>query len=297
MTNLSVAQICAFAAVVAFPSLSRAGTTAKTGKPAPAPQKLSESVIYGDIGVNVVTAYYYRGVMFANHSYSVQPSANLNIKAFQGDDFSATVNLGIWSSHSNPGQTIAGRTPQNPRNWTQFNFTPGVTMTFGKISISESLHFYEYPNKGHESFEGLNSKISFDDSDLLGALALNPSVTHMKELSGKAAVGILNNTGAKSGAEKGGNYWEAAVAPGASVGPVSVSVPLAVGFGSGNFYQRNGYAYFAAGLNLGYALPMPENYGKWSATAGATYYNTDKAVTGNNQENDLVGSLGLGVAF
>lgn len=297
MTSHSAAYHWVFAAVVALPTLGWAGTATKTAKPAPAPQKLSQSFISGDIGVNVVTAYYYRGVVFANHSYSVQPSANLNFKAFQGDDFSTTVHLGIWSSHSRPGQTIAGRVPQNPRNWTQFNFTPGVTMTFGKISISESLHFYEYPNKGGESFEGLNSKISFDDSDLLGALALNPSLTHMKELSGKSAVGILNTNGAKSGAEKGGNYWEAAVAPGASVGPVSLSVPLTVGFGSGNFYQKNGYAYFAAGLNLGYTLPMPQNYGKWSATAGATCYNTDKAVTGNNQENDVVGSLGLGVAF
>jgi len=231
--------------------------------------------------------------MTANHSYSVQPSANLNIKAIQGDDFSATVNLGIWSSHSKPGAAVT----RHPENWTEFDFTPGVTLTFGKISISESLHFYDYPNTGNESFEGLNSKISFDDSDLLGALALHPSLTHMKELSGKAAVLLLDSKGAKTGAEKGGNYWEAAVAPGASVGPVTVTVPLTVGFGSGKFYQKDGYAYFAAGLNLGYALPMPSNYGKWVATAGATYYNTDKEVTGNKQENDLVGSLGLGVAF
>jgi len=287
MTNKSVAQICAFAAVVALPTLSWAGTASK---PAPAPQKLSESVISGDIGVSVVTAYYYRGVMTANHSYSVQPSANLNIKAIQGDDFSATVNLGIWSSHSKPG---AAQGAKNPQNWTEFDFTPGVTLTFGKISISESLHFYDYPNGlTSESFEGLNSKISFDDSDLLGALALHPSLTHMKELSGKAALAVKTN-----GAETGGNYWEAAVAPSASVGPVTVTVPLTVGFGSGKFYDKDGYAYFAAGLNLGYALPMPSNYGKWVATAGATYYNTDKGATRTSPENDLVGSLGLGVAF
>jgi hypothetical protein len=290
MTNKSVAQICAFAAVVALPTLSWAGTTAKAGKPAPAPEKLSESVISGDIGVSVVTAYYYRGVMEAGHSYSIQPSANINIKAIQGDDFSATVNLGIWSSHSKPGAAQGGK---NPQNWTEFDFTPGVTFTFGKISISESLHFYDYPNGlTSESFEGLNSKISFDDSDLLGALALHPSLTHMKELSGKAALGIKAN-----GAEKGGNYWEAAVAPSTSVGPVTVTVPLTVGFGSGKFYDENGYAYFSAGLNLGYALPMPANYGKWVATAGATYYNTDKGATRTSPENDLVGSLGLGVSF
>jgi hypothetical protein len=172
-----------------------------------------------------------------------------------------------------------------------------VTLTFGKISISQSLHLYEHPNRGVESFKGLNSRISFDDSDLLGALALHPSITHMKELSGKAAVGILNGNNTRTGAEKGGNYWEAAVAPGASVGPVTVTLPVTLGFGSGNFYQKNGYAYLAAGVNFGYALPISEHYGRWAATAGATYFNTDREVTGNSQENDLVGSLGLGVSF
>jgi hypothetical protein len=301
MTKQSVAQICAFVTAVTLPTLSWAGTTTRNStkgdKPAPAPEKLSESIISGNIGVNVVTAYYYRGVMFANHSYSVQPSADLNIKAIPGDDFSAILTLGVWSSHSKPGESIAGRAPQSPRNWTQFNITPGVTLDFGKISISESLHFYEYPNTGLESFEGLHSRISFDDSDLSGALALHPSIAHMKELSGKAAVGSLNSNNARTGTEKGGDYWEAAIAPGVSVGPVTLTLPVTLGFGSGKFYQRNGYAYLAAGMNFEYALPMLGNYGRWTATAGATYYNTDREVTGNSQQNDVVGSLGLGISF
>jgi hypothetical protein len=79
--------------------------------------------------------------MFANHASTVQPSADPDIKAAQGDDLPATVKLGIGSSHSKQGETIAGSASQRPRNWTHFNLTPGVTLTFGKISIPESLHF------------------------------------------------------------------------------------------------------------------------------------------------------------
>jgi hypothetical protein len=165
------------------------------------------------------------------------------------------------------------------------------------LSVSESLHFYEYPSLGVESFMGLNSRISFDDSDLLGALALHPSIAHMKELSGKAAVGPLNINHSGTGAQQRGNYWEAAVGPGVSLGPVSVTLPVTLGFGSGNFYPKNGYAYLAAGLNFGYALPVPVQCGRWTVSAGATYYNTEKEVTGNSRENDVVGSLGLGISF
>jgi hypothetical protein len=70
-----------------------------------------------------------------------------------------------------------------------------------------------------------------------------------------------------------------------------------IGFGSANFYQKNGCAYLAAGLNFRYALPVPEQCGRWTVSAGATYYNTDKEVTGNSRENDVVGSLGLGISF
>ena len=295
MTNKSLAQLCAIAAIVSVPTLSWAGTPAKDKKAAApsAPEKLSESVISGDIGVNVVTAYYYHGSLQQNHSPSFQPYLNLNFKAYEGDGVlnKAVFTLGLWNSLTNPGTgPVTGPGAwKAPHSWVESDIAPSLALTFGKITITESYLFMTFPNGSMaQTSESLISKLSFDDSDALGSFALHPSITHQHETSGKSA--LLGNN-------KTGNYWEAAVAPSVSTGPVTLTVPLTLGYGSSGYYIKDGYGYFSAGLNVGYALPMPKNMGTWTATTGVTYYNLNKSAVGGNMDNDFVGSIGLGVAF
>jgi len=291
MTKKSAAQICAVAAVLALPSLSWAGTDTKAKKakaPAPAPEKVLESAITGDIGLNVVTSYYYHGAIQQNHSASFQPYADINFKAFEGDGFlnKATVNFGIWNSLTNPATNKAW---SGPKSWVESDFTPGVSLTFGKVTLTESFQFMFFPNNSvPETSESIVSKLAFDDSDLLGALALHPSITHQHEVSGKAANGPV---------DRKGDYWEVAVAPSIAAGPVTVTAPITVGFGSSKYYLEDGYAYFSAGVNLGYALPLSKQFGVWTLNLGGTYYNLNKSAVGGNADNDVVGNIGLGVAF
>lgn len=297
MTKKSVTQICTVAAVLALPTLSWAGSEAKSKKapaPAPAPEKVLESAITGDIGLNVVTSYYYHGAIQQNHSASFQPYADINFKAFEGDGFlnKATINFGIWNSLTNP-KTSTSPTGngkwKNPKAWVESDFTPGVSLTFGKVTLTESYQFMFFPNNSvTETSESIVSKLAFDDSDLLGALALHPTLTHQHEISGKAANGP---------AERKGNYWEAAVAPSIAAGPVTVTAPVTLGFGSSKYYLKDGYAYVSAGVNLGYALPISKQFGVWTANLGGTYYNLNKSAVGGNADNDVVGNIGLGVAF
>jgi len=296
MINKSLAQICAVAAVVALPTLSWAGTaTPSKSKPVPAPEKLQESAITGDIGLSVVTAYYYHGSIQQNHSASFQPYADIIFKAFEGDGFlnKATINIGIWNSLTNPATSPSGNKAWNsPKSWVESDFTPGVSLTFGKVTLTESYQFMLFPNGSMaETSESLVSKLAFDDSDLLGAFALHPSITHQHEISGKAALVDVPNQG------RHGNYWEAAVAPSIAAGPVTVTLPVTLGFGSSKYYLKDGYAYVSGGVNLGYAIPMPKHYGVWTATIGGTYYNLNKSAVGGNADNDVVGNLGLGIAF
>ncbi len=303
MINKSVAQICAVAAVVALPTLSWAGTASSKSKPVPAPEKLQESAITGDIGLNVVTAYYYHGSIQQNHSASFQPYADINFKAFEGDGFlnKATINIGIWNSLTNPATSTSpsGNGLWNsPKSWVESDFTPGVSLTFGKVTLTESYQFMFFPNSSTlETSESLVSKLAFDDSDILGAFALHPSITHQHEISGKAA--LSNSDAALGGVNSGhrGNYWEAAVAPSIAAGPVTVTLPVTLGFGSSKYYKEDGYGYLSAGVNLGYAIPMPKQYGVWTANLGGTYYNVNKSAVGGNADNDVVGNLGLGITF
>jgi hypothetical protein len=301
MTKKSVAQICAVAAVVALPTLSWAGTEtqSKSKATAPAPEKLQESAISGDIGLNVVTAYYTRGIVATdsagkatNHSASFQPYADINFKAFEGDGFlnKAVFSIGVWESYSNPKSfTGAANKASSTHSWYESDFAPAIALTFGKVTLTETYYMYASPNDSFKDFQGLNSKLSYDDSDLLGALALHPSVSYLKELDGKA--------GYNDKVVSHGDYWEVAVAPGISAGAVALTFPITAGFGSRHFYDKDGFGYVSVGANLAYTLPVSKSYGTWTANIGGTYYNTSKSATGNKQNDDVVGTAGIAVAF
>ena len=166
------------------------------------------------------------------------------------------------------------------------------------MTITETYQFFSSPNDRFTDSQALNSKLSFDDADLLGAFALHPSVSLTHELDGKQAIdtSVAANAGFVA---KHGNYWEAAVAPSYSAGPVTVTLPLVMGFGSQSYYQKNGYAFTSAGLNVAYTLPVSKSYGTWTANVGATYYTIDNKVVSNgaNANRDVVAQGGLGVAF
>jgi hypothetical protein len=305
MTKSSFAQFCAIAAVVTLPSLSFAGTPAKCkdkkccDKPA---QSLSESAFAADLGVNVVTSYYRRGVLITKHSASIQPYVDVAFTAYKGDGFlnKATFGLGLWQSYTNPASVKPN--VGNNQSLTQQDITPSLALTFGNFTLTESYLFLNFPNTaisgpgGVRDAQGVSSKLSYDDTDLLGALALHPSFTWVKELDGK--IGSSANTfGGNAVKDKQGSYYEVAVAPSTTAGPVTVTLPVVAAFGSNGFYAKDGYGYLSAGLNLGYALPVAKRYGNWIANAGATYYNLNKSAVGSTADNDLVGSFGLGVAF
>jgi len=298
MTNKSVAQICAIAAVVIMPSLSWAGTTSKTVDPkaaAPAPEKLNVSFITGDLGLNVVSAYYFHGVLQNKHKPSLQPYADIFLKAYEGDGALNKVvfGLGVWESYTDAatvglgGQSYKKHSGNNSA-WFEHDVTPSVALSFGKVTITETYQFFSSPNNQFDDSQALNSKLSFDDADLLGAFALHPSVSLTHEVDGKQAIG---------NASKHGNYWEAAVAPSYSAGPVTVTLPLVMAFGSQSYFLKNGYAFTSVGVNLAYTLPVSKSYGTWTANAGATYYTLDNKVVGNNANRDVVAQGGLGVAF
>ncbi|MEI6713287.1 MAG: hypothetical protein WCO60_06015 [Verrucomicrobiota bacterium] len=305
MTKNTVAQFCAIAAVVALPTLSFAGTPAKKCC-APAPEKLAESAITGDIGVNVVSAYYSRGVVNVDHSASFQPYLDLNFKAYQGDGFinKAVVGLGLWNSFSDTGShkkpVVAGSSTTN--TWYESDFLPSIALTSGKFTLTETFLIDTYPGDTAKTALGLQSKLAFDDSDLLGAFALHPAFTHVAEFEGKVGNGgpVGNTPGRAAGTnQKEGNYWELSIAPGTAVGPINVTLPMALAFGTNGFYNKNGYGYFSAGLNLAYTLPVSKSYGTWTANTGVTYYNTANGLNNATQtpQNDVVVSAGLGLAF
>lgn len=255
-------------------------------------QEAQKSAITGDLGVNFVSQYVSRGIVLENQGLIAQPYADLYFALYQGDGFinKVSLDLGIWSSlhsHEVPGSTTAA--------WYEFDWTPGIAVTFAKnFTLTASYFEFDSPNDSFEPARSLNFRLDYNDADLLGAFALHPHVTYLRELEGKAGNGTSE-----------GNYYEVGVAPGLpAFGPLTVTFPLTAGFGSADFYVNNqGFGYFSAGVNGAVALNfIPASYGTWTFNAGVTYYRLAGALSDANavqpaDHNDWVFNGGVGCTF
>jgi hypothetical protein len=316
MTKNRIAKFCILTAgMAAIPALSFAGTSAKESKEVKEViEKCKESCITGDIGINVVSQYISRGVIYENQGGIIEPYADLYFKMYEGEGFlnKASINLGIWNSfhsrHTDAG-IASGASSSSTRSWYEFDFTAGVSFTFAKnFTFTPSYYTFLSPNDGFDTFQGINLKFAYDDTDLLGAFALHPYVQVLFELENKAG----------SGSDEG-IYYEIGVAPSVPVGPITLTFPLTVGLGTDSFYgqlnTRTGrvedetFGFFSAGVSAGYTLKfIPECYGTWTVNAGYTYYYLGQGTSDYNTEprggtvrdgkdNEHVFQGGLMVAF
>ena len=302
MTKHSIAKLFVLAVgIAAVPTLSQAGTTMEGKEVKTVVEKTKESCITGDLGVNVVSQYVSRGLIFENQGSIIQPYADLYFKLYDGSGFfnAISLNLGIWNSFQSRGTDaglVSGGSPTTSR-WYEFDFTAGISFTFAKnFTFTPSYYTFLSPNDGFNTFQGLNLALGYDTTDIFG-FNLAPKVQVLFELENKAG----------NGADEG-IYYEVSVAPSFPIGGtgISVTVPLVAGFGSNNFYAGNdGFGFFSAGVTLGYQLHfIPECFGSWSVNAGYTYYylgsslssfNVPSVRRSNNNENVFSG--GLSIAF
>jgi hypothetical protein len=321
MTKNRLAKFSVLAATLALPALSWAATDKEVVSPKDGKtvvQQAQESCITGDLGVNVVTQYVSRGLVFENQGAITEPYADLYLRVYQGDGFinKVTVNGGVWDSfqsrHTDAGTVTGTPGVSSSRFWYESDITAGVSITFLKnFTITPSYFTFMSPNEAFSQFQGLNLKLAYDDTDLLKAFALHPEVTVLWELDGKAGTGSSE-----------GVYYEVGIAPGCPIPGVkdlTFTLPVTAGFGSHNFYGRvdskgnvtqDNFGYLSVGANLSYALSfIPKCYGAWTVNGSATYYylgnvladfngaNTGGDVRVNSRHNEFVFSGGLALAF
>ncbi len=312
MINKTPIQVLACSvAALCLSTSAFAGTQGKEMKSVV--EKVKESCITGDLGINVVSQYVSRGVIFENQAGIIQPYADLYFKLYSGDGFlnSISLNLGIWNSfHSRKTDAglVNGAGNSSTRSWYEFDFTAGLAFTFAKyFTFTPSYYTFLSPNDGFSTFQGANFALAMDTTDLIG-INLAPKVQVLWELENKAGTGSDE-----------GIYYEVSIAPSFPVGPVTLTVPIVAGFGSDDFYgslnqstgliEDESFGYLSAGLIASYKLGfINECYGDWTVSAGYTYYylgdgtkdfNTAPrggAVRDDN-EHEHVFSGGLMVAF
>ncbi|MCX6967161.1 MAG: hypothetical protein NTZ46_05165 [Verrucomicrobia bacterium] len=261
--NLTLGAGIALAGILLPASLYAGTETKAVVEPAKA------SILTGDIGINFVSEYISRGAPQEVKGVIAQPYADLYVSLFEGTGFvnKVSLNLGVWSSfHS--AHTAAGSVGTKHRSaFYEFDYMPGVAVTFAKnYTLTASYFEFDSPNNAFDPSRNLNFNLAYNDTDLLGAFALHPHITYMRELQGKATTGPAGTHG---------NYYEVGILPALpAYGPVTISFPITAGFGSNDFYALNhGFGYFSGGVNAAVAIAcIPAKYGSWAFNTGATYY-------------------------
>ncbi len=219
-----------------------------------------------------------------------EPYLDLYFKLYEGTGFINKVvfNIGLWSNIDSHNEPVGNNS--TVRNWEEFDYMPGVSVTFAKnFTLTASYFEFDSPGQVFNTARSLNFNLAYDDTDLLGKFALHPHFTYLRELPAPGGAGLQQN----------GNYYEIGVAPGFSAGPVAITFPLTVGLGSQGFYAGDTYGYFSGGVQLSIPISfIPDCYGKWTFSGGYTYYNlgsdaADATATGHHTQHVFQGAVGL----
>ena len=300
MTKFSIATACALAlGSFGFAATSFAGDDDTASKETKVVQEtVKETCITGDLGVNITNEFINgRAIVLADRGVSAQPYLDLYFKLYEGTGFidKITFNLGLWSDISE--QTI--RPNSSVRNWEEFDWTTGFTVTFAK-NFSATLSYFEFdsPNGTFNTPRSINFNLAYDDTDALGAFALHPHFTVLAELPAPGQAGI----------GPGGWYYEPGIAPSYTFAkgtayPVTFSVPAKVGLGNERLYVGETFGYVSVGANLAVPLAfIPSCYGVWTFSGGYNWYYVDKNLVllqesfignGKHDQHIFQGAIGL----
>jgi len=291
---------------------SQAGTVTKPVKASKnVIEETKKSCITGDLGVNFVSEYVSRGLVYENQGAIAQPYADVYFHLYTGDGAinSVTFQIGAWSSlqsHKNALYSAGSL-----KDWFEFDYTAAVAVTFLK-NFTTTFSYIEADYPGLPSVNpnrNIQLGLAFNDSDYLGVFAVHPHFNVLYELN--------TDANGAAGIYPGGWYYEIGLAPTYtfikdSQYPITATLPITVGLGDqGGFYGANTFGYFTTGLNVSVPLAfIPSCFGAWTTNAGFNYYrlgNTAAAYSGSGaysgidvtggSANQWVFSGGIGMTF
>ena len=234
-----------------------------------------------------------RGMIVQDEGLTVQALFLGFLNVYDGSpaDFLNNITLvgGFWNDfatdavaeHTTPGSTTT--------NWLEIDPILGVSFTFAqnfKLDVTYTAFAMQILDIG--TSEHLETKLSYNDTKLLGAFALHPYLSFWKELDNKATAAA--NFGVPSS-----YYFEVGIAPGLKVGDVKLEAPMRVLLPADDFYgetfaESSTVGLWEVGVKASAPLKfMPKGYGFWDAHVGVRYM---KFVDKNLQQLATDGGFG-----
>ena len=226
-------------------------------------------------GVDVLTAYMFRGYNNVDTGYIVQPYLDVTRHFTLSEELSLDVYGGVWSN-------IAEDTPKTsgPEHWNEFDAIAGVSFGFAGFSVGVEYLYYNSPAN------------DFDDIHEMGLLVgyehwLSPSISLYREVDDR------------NGEQD--TYLEFKIEPSLpSWGDFEFSVPAVLGTSLDGYYTGSDghnafFGYAAIGLNASY--PVTDN---WSIVGAVEYHHlfADNIEAINDGEDyKVVGKIGVAFAY
>lgn len=261
------------------------------------PEEADDQRIHLSVGLDWSSAYYSRGFRQEDRGSVVQPWAELGFTLHKWDTGEFGVFLGTWNSlHSK--ETGAGDSATGiRRNWYEADVYAGVSATIGDLTATATYLSWSSPNDAFESATELHARFSYDDSECLGAWALNPSVLFVVEVDGATMDGVSPR----------GVYFEPSISPGftiekSAIGDIEVVFPITAGFSLGNYYSNDEgddtfCGYETVGVKASVPLPFNEKYGTWTLSTGVTMLFMNGPCKTSNDDDATEVIFTVGIAF
>jgi hypothetical protein len=211
-----------------------------------------------------------RGMIVQNEGLIFQNLVLGFFNLYGSDTFSATLVGGVWNCF---GTSTLPDNNGSPTSWYEIDPIAGMSFGLGKhVTLDITYTAFNMQIFNIPFSEHLETKLSFNDSDLLGNFALHPYVILWTELHNKAVA----NTDASPSESF---YFDIGVAPSFTCKTTGIKfeAPCRVLLAEDDFYGTGAGSHSTVGLyELGVkaTIPlkfMPAGYGNWSFHIGGKY--------------------------
>jgi len=233
-----------------------------------------ESAISVLVRGDVVSQYWYNGIVCENQGLIFQPAVYLNINLFQGNFLtSLDFNIGTFATFlDSPVSDVANGSTDH--HYEQDLYVSLFFQLAKCLTFDVTYALYGSPNDSFNTYQQLEFGFVFDDKALTGAIfGIQPSIRLIAELDGACD------------GQNEGVFLSLGINPNIDIycfqndeDAINFSLPISAGFSIDNYYEFGapddndlcwGYMSIGAKLNVPLAF-IPARFGKWSGYVSGT---------------------------
>ena len=247
-------------------------------------------------GIDVVSAYMFRGVRQNSTGLAIWPFGDIAVRAYSSDGPLKRVafNVGFWNS-LNTGDTGSDGPSRNL--WYESRVYAALGLRFGRgVSVATSYTTYTSPNDLFTTAKEIGVRLSVDDNLTFAGTAVHPYALVAFEVDADPGVGQLD------GGSRGGKYFEVGATPSFTATRAGVSFPVKVGLSLDDYYELadhdNRFGFVSVASILTVPLGRKSGAGQLSLHGGVEFQalgETTKVFNGGDRSK-VSAVLGVGLA-